>query len=537
MARYVVAPGEVRLGAYAFNDAITAALRDPDTGVTYVGGDFTELGLRTGPVAEVEPPGAGTGARIDGSPDVVGRITAATPDDDGYLLFGDLVAVNGAAVPLINGSATSIVRIGADNELDTGWNVTAKSLACANYGGETQADLADLETMGNYVIVPFPRIRVDTSLNRTSTGLGLLDRASGVIYLTGQGTGLAPDGSACSRLWASIPPLPQVSGCTAQQCFADITTVTRDTTTGVLLVTYAFHRQLSGGGASHSLVLAGYNTLNGTRLWAREILGPDPANAPGWATSSAPLPGAFLLTGAFPIETAPLTWDHTTNTMLIDALTGATRQRWTVLGEVSLADPLGDPIAPATLCLPAYTNGVAGQASVSPSQLASLGRATDSDDTTTTHVVCTYGLDGGGHVVDDPGRPGDAPALERHVARAGRCGRGHSATRSTSSGRTWPSTSTPASRSSGPPIPRTGPRRDGDAPGRQPAGPRRAVPVPARDAGAAPRGPGRDPGAARGVRRVARHARRPVRDRHGARPVVGAARGRGPVPGPERRGP
>ena len=232
VARYVVAPGEARLGAYAFNDAITAALRDPDTGVTYVGGDFTELGLRTGPVAEVEPPGAGTGARIDGSPDVVGRITGATPDDDGYLLFGDLVAVNGAAVPLINGSATPIVRIGADNELDTGWNVTAKSLACAQYGGETQADLADLETMGNYVIVPFPRIRVDTSLNRTSTGLGLLDRASGVIYLTGQGTGLAPDGSACSRLWASIPPLPQVSGCTAQQCFADITTVTRDTTTG-----------------------------------------------------------------------------------------------------------------------------------------------------------------------------------------------------------------------------------------------------------------------------------------------------------------
>ena len=195
--------------------------------------------------------------------------------------------------------------------------------------------------------------------------------------------------------------------------------------------------------------------------------------------------------------------------MLIDALTGATRQRWTVLGEVSLADPLGDPIAPSTLCLPAYTNGVAGQASVSPSQLASLGQrdrlGRHDHDPRRLHLRARWRRPRRGRA----GRPCDAPALERDAA--GLADVDVDVRRDQYLlGPDMAFDLEPASRSNGPRTRPTGPPRDGDAPGRRPAGPRRAVPVPARDAGAAPRGAGRDPGAARGVRRR-RSARSPTR--------------------------
>lgn len=395
--RYLVAPGEARLGDYAFNDAITASLRDPASGVTYVGGPFTELGRRTGPVAEVEPPGTGPGALLEGSPEVVGQVRHAVPDGDGYLLFGDLIAVNGAAVPVANGYPTPIVRIDAGNQRDPAWNANAKGLACTRYGGPEMASLSDVDTFGNYVVLPVHRSRVQTNASVSTTGIALLDRTTGAMYLTGQGSMKAPDGTACPRMWSSIPPLPPAVGC--DLCYADIRTVTVDSTSGVLLVSYGFSKG-SGSATTHSLVLAGYSTTLGTRLWSRTIVGPDPKTGAANVTTASPLPGAFLLTGAFPIETSVITWQQTTTTMLIDALTGATRQRWTVLGEVSLADPLGDPSAPSTTCLPAHTNGAGGQASVSPSLLATLGGIEASTDTTTTHTVCTYALDGNGKVIE-----------------------------------------------------------------------------------------------------------------------------------------
>ena len=55
-------PDGAKLGRYAFNGYVKTLAIDQETGVTYVGGDFTQVGIRTGAVAVVDPPGSGSDA-------------------------------------------------------------------------------------------------------------------------------------------------------------------------------------------------------------------------------------------------------------------------------------------------------------------------------------------------------------------------------------------------------------------------------------------------------------------------------------------
>ena len=69
------------------------------TGRTFLGGDFTQIGVRTGPVAVVEPPDLGTGKLRPASPEVLGTVRFVfeddRPNDPGFFIVGQLIAVNG----------------------------------------------------------------------------------------------------------------------------------------------------------------------------------------------------------------------------------------------------------------------------------------------------------------------------------------------------------------------------------------------------------------------------------------------------------
>ena len=47
-------PQGVDLGEYAVNGTVRALVQDAATGTTYLGGDFTQIGVRTGPLAVVD---------------------------------------------------------------------------------------------------------------------------------------------------------------------------------------------------------------------------------------------------------------------------------------------------------------------------------------------------------------------------------------------------------------------------------------------------------------------------------------------------
>ena len=67
------------LGRYAVNGPITSMAIDPATGTTYVGGAFTQIGIRSGSVALVNPPDAGNADLQAGSPDVIGTQPPSLP--------------------------------------------------------------------------------------------------------------------------------------------------------------------------------------------------------------------------------------------------------------------------------------------------------------------------------------------------------------------------------------------------------------------------------------------------------------------------
>ena len=92
----------VELGKSSVNGTVRAAVVDPATGKTYIGGHFTEIGQRTGAMAVVDPPDTGDGDLRIPSPEVVGRVDAVfaddRPDNPGFFIVGNVSAINGAAV-------------------------------------------------------------------------------------------------------------------------------------------------------------------------------------------------------------------------------------------------------------------------------------------------------------------------------------------------------------------------------------------------------------------------------------------------------
>ena len=129
-------PGGTSLGRYAFNGPIRAMTVDPETGTAYVGGDFTQIGIRTGTVAMVDPPGSGSDRLRDTSPDVIGDGSVAFADDaTGYFLFGAIELIAGAGVPWWAG-----VRMTADGAVDQSWHMT---MPCTITMGTPSWDIGD----------------------------------------------------------------------------------------------------------------------------------------------------------------------------------------------------------------------------------------------------------------------------------------------------------------------------------------------------------------------------------------------------------
>ena len=88
----------VDLGKYAVNGSVRAAVVDAATGNTYLGGDFTHIGVRTGSVAIVDPPGTSDGPLRSDSPEVLGRVVAVfaddQPGDPGLFVVGRISAID-----------------------------------------------------------------------------------------------------------------------------------------------------------------------------------------------------------------------------------------------------------------------------------------------------------------------------------------------------------------------------------------------------------------------------------------------------------
>ena len=132
-------PAGVDLGKYAVNGPVRDVVIEPGTGRTILGGDFTQIGVRTGPVAVVEPPDLGTGKLKAASPEVLGTVRFVfeddRPNDPGFFIVGQLIAVNGTLVPQspvtrlhLNATATRWV-------VDTGWTVTEDGGICQGLAG------------------------------------------------------------------------------------------------------------------------------------------------------------------------------------------------------------------------------------------------------------------------------------------------------------------------------------------------------------------------------------------------------------------
>ncbi|HXU84479.1 MAG TPA: hypothetical protein VN773_01625, partial [Verrucomicrobiae bacterium] len=131
-------PQGVDLGKYAVNGTVRAVVADATTGRTYLGGDFSEVGLRTGPVAVVDPPDVGDGHLQAASPEILGTVNQVFADDrlgdPGFFVVGGLIAVNGQPVP-----QTPVVRMHLDAGgsrwvIDPSWSASTVADGCSSFG-------------------------------------------------------------------------------------------------------------------------------------------------------------------------------------------------------------------------------------------------------------------------------------------------------------------------------------------------------------------------------------------------------------------
>ena len=258
----------VDLGRYAVNGTVRAAVSDATTGTTYIGGDFTHIGLRTGPVAVVDPPDAGNGALRAASPEVLGKVSGVFaddhPGDPGFLVTGELIAVNGQPVPEL-----PIIRLHLDGAashwvVDPSWTMTDPSGTCSGI------------SMGPWMATP------------TTLYAGLLTSAvnPAAIWRVDRATGIcAPLASPDS------PPLPPLAACAAlPYCYGQVGQVTLDPAASRLVVTYTTIVGETSGGVVRTLLAAAYDLATGERAWTTNLQGERPADVDfweGWATGLA----------------------------------------------------------------------------------------------------------------------------------------------------------------------------------------------------------------------------------------------------------
>ena len=339
----------VDLGQYALNGAVRSALRDSATGTTWVAGEFTRIGLRTGGVAVVGLPGESDGSLSAGSPEVLGNVQAVFADDrsgdPGFLVVGKISAINGVAVAKSQ-PVHRIHQVAGEWVRDSGWAVDGECNV-GNIGFPMDRPWIATDT---YLIGG--RLAGAHSWMGSVTGVVLINRSTGVMRTLGS--------SHCSvpALLPDIADLPTLDGCAGEvHCSAFVGRLAWEPTSRRLLVSYGF---VQGPEASYvtgeSVAAYDLTPSTGGRAWHRWLQDGPPSGGPrGTTWSAATLPGAFLLAGAFPLagdEAEPAYGRR----LLLDAETGEVRGRWNAAGEQDPAT--GVPIGPASACLtePAHPN-------------------------------------------------------------------------------------------------------------------------------------------------------------------------------------
>jgi hypothetical protein len=338
------------LGRYALNGPIQSTVIDPDTGVTYVGGTFTQIGVRTGSVALVDPPDSGSDALKSTSPDVIGSQLQVFPDDaTHYFVAGHIGSVNGDGV-----KRDIVNRLTTTGTIDTSWSLktTCGAGPLPNWAqNHPRWDLGD-------------RLAVNVNLSPTTSGdstigLAFIDKATGVARRTGAGD------STCGlsgRIWPSTPVFAPLASCASWiVCVGYVSDVVEDPGSNSLIVAVGVLRgETIATEERRQTWLMAYDLTTGARNWAIRLesstvpdLFPPNADWGAYVGHFTGLGGAVLVSGRFPLEAVNRPMDEFTNTMLIDVATGGILQRWNRLGEQSVADPLGDEISPPSACNPA----------------------------------------------------------------------------------------------------------------------------------------------------------------------------------------
>jgi hypothetical protein len=330
----------IELGRTAVNGAVHAAVLDPATGRTYIGGVFSEVGRRTGPLSVVEPPEVGDGAVAAGAPEVAGAVTAVfaddRPNDPGFFVVGRLTAINGTAVP-----PRPIHRL---HLVDGRWILDSSWVAedgCHTGNGAFPEQAIWIATP-TYLIAG--GYAANSPQYQQATGLTLIARADGDRLTLGQ--------SSCDGadvLHPSIGMLPSLTDCAELiYCVGAVGAMAYDPTSGRLLTLM----RITIGPADaidHWEELVAYDLRPATaaRAWSRLTITGDPPGDPGrhgFTRAISALPDSFLAHGTYRLDED----DAVTATLELDVETGSIVRRW---GPAGVLDPeTGESLGEASPC-------------------------------------------------------------------------------------------------------------------------------------------------------------------------------------------
>jgi hypothetical protein len=395
LAPFVTSDG-ANLGRYALNGPIQSMVIDPATGITYVGGTFSEIGVRTGSVALLNGPASGTDTLMAGSPDVIGSELKTFPDNaTGYFVTGHIGSVNGDGV--LRDTAS---RMMLDGKVDTSWSLhttcgTAELPNWARY--PIQWDLGDV-LVSNINMAP-------TASGDSTMGLAFIDKATGVARRTGAGDGSC---GASGRIWPNTAVFAPLISCASWQvCSAYVSDVVKNPGANQIIVVATVSRgQTIATQERHQTWLIAYDLTTGARIWSTRLEADTPpvgfpTNAV-WEASVRHLVGfggSILLSGSFPLESVSRSNAEITNTLLVDAATGTTIQRWNQQGEQDVSDPLGADVAGPTACLPVDPSLLYEQwrfVAQSATHAVGYGSPIIGGDDSHNYPVCDYSVTGSG---------------------------------------------------------------------------------------------------------------------------------------------
>ena len=255
-------PDGAKLGRYAFNGYIKTLAIDQETGVTYVGGDFTQIGIRTGGVAVVDPPGSGSDALQDDNPDVVANGIDIHPDDaTGYFITGTVGSVNGDGV-----HRQGVVRMTAAGAVDTTWHADDP---CST-GVIPTWDLGDS-------LVGQTELSGDGS-GMSTMGLIFTDKETGDVTFAGDGEPACTSGA---RIWGSVGPFAPLAACAGWYvCVGHVTSITEDAARDLLIteVQVISRPVIDPTTQVVRRYLVAYDTAVGSREWTLALQDPGPTN-------------------------------------------------------------------------------------------------------------------------------------------------------------------------------------------------------------------------------------------------------------------